>query len=544
MYYAHFGLTQPPFKITPNTEFFFPGGNRGAILDALLYAISQGEGIIKVSGEVGSGKTMLCRMLETCLPQQIESVYLANPSVSPDEILHAIAFELQLAIGDNEPRIKVMQELHNYLLERHTQKRQVVVFVEESQSMPLATLEEMRLLSNLETGSHKLLQIVLFGQPELDEILRQPQIRQLRERITYSFSLSPLNAQEIKEYLMFRMRAAGYRGPDLFSPSVVNLITKASEGLTRRVNLLADKALLAAFADNTHTIKPKHIKEAIQDSEFSHDIGQRSRRFPGLAWLLFGIVVGALLYGAYLSLWPILETPSDNQPVVSDAPVLQSAPAKHVESEGPKPDTAEPPVAEPPIAKPHVAESPAAEPPVAQSPAATPSTVESSAVASSSSHASEQVSAQKTGTSELGLPLRMSPAVTLDPTSAKAKPEKPAQPKTEYTTFEQYPILQQRIEATHTAFALASADDFSIQLFLTDEVRPPRIERFLTRAAKLMNLEEIYVYPVKIGGQPRFRVFYGLYPTQQEARQAMSQLPARYAETFHLRLFKVGEFQN
>jgi type II secretory pathway predicted ATPase ExeA/septal ring-binding cell division protein DamX len=534
MYYAHFGLTQPPFKITPNTEFFFPGGNRGAILDALLYAISQGEGIIKVSGEVGSGKTMLCRMLETCLPEQIESVYLANPSVSPDEILHAIAFELQLAIGANEPRIKVMQELHNYLLERHMQKRQVVVFVEESQSMPLATLEEIRLLSNLETGSHKLLQIVLFGQPELDEILRQQQIRQLRERITYSFSLKPLNTQEIKEYLMFRMRAAGYRGPDLFSPGVVHMITKASEGLTRRVNLLADKALLAAFADNTHTIKPKHVKEAIQDSEFSHDIGQRRRPFPGLAWLLFGIVVGALLYGAYFSLWPILETPSDNQPVVSDTPVLQSPPAKRVESEESKPDTAEPPRAE----------SSAAEPHVAQSPAATPSTVESSTAASSSFQASEQVSEQKTGTSELGLPLRMSPAVTLDPTSAKAKPEKPAQPKTEYTTFEQYPILQQRIEAAQAAFALASADDFSIQLFLTDEVRPPRIERFLTRAAKLMNLEEIYVYPVKIGGQPRFRVFYGLYPTQQEARQAISQLPTRYAETFHLRLFKVGEFQN
>ncbi|MGH8754829.1 MAG: AAA family ATPase [Burkholderiales bacterium] len=564
MYYAHFGLTQPPFKITPNTEFFFPGGNRGAILDALLYAISQGEGIIKVSGEVGSGKTMLCRMLETCLPQQIESVYLANPSVSPDDILHAIAFELQLPIGDNEPRIKVMQELHNYLLERHMQKRQVVVFVEESQSMPLATLEEIRLLSNLETGSHKLLQIVLFGQPELDELLRQQQIRQLRERITYSFSLKPLNAQEIKEYLMFRMRAAGYRGPDLFSPSVVHMITKASEGLTRRVNLLADKALLAAFADNTHTIKPKHIKAAIQDSEFSNDIGQRRRPFPRLAWLLFGIVVGALLYGAYLPLWPILEIPSDNQPAVSDAPVPQSAPEKPAESERPKLEVAEPPraesptaeppiaqspVAEPPVAQspvaePPVAQSPAAEPPVAQSPAAEPPTAESSTVASSSSQASEQISALKTGSGELGLPLRLSPAVTLAPTSVEAKREKPVQPKVEYTSFEQYPMLEQRIEAAQTAFAQASADDFSIQLFLTDEVRPPRIERFLTRASKLMNLEEIYVYPVKIGGQARFRVFYGIYSTQQEAREAMSQLPTRYAEAFHLRLFKIGEFQN
>jgi MSHA biogenesis protein MshM len=540
MYYAHFGLTQPPFKITPNTEFFFPGGNRGAILDALLYSISHGEGIIKVSGEVGSGKTMLCRMLQTCLPQQIESVYLANPSVSPDEILHAIAFELQLPILENEPRIKVMQELHNYLLERHVQKRQVVVFVEESQSMPIATLEEIRLLSNLETASHKLLQIVLFGQPELDEILRQPQIRQLRERITYSFSLKPLNTQEIKEYLMFRMRAAGYRGPDLFSPSVVRMITKASEGLTRRVNLLADKALLAAFADNTHTIKPKHIKAAIEDSEFSNDIGKRRKPFSGLAWLVFGIALGALLYGAYLSLSPLFEGLSDNQPTVSSAPLPQNPPAKPVETEPPKPGVSEPPQVESPASVPPVAESSASvSPAAAESPA-----TESPASASSSYQAPEQVSAQKTGTGELGLPLRLSSAVTLGTTSAKAKPDKPAQPKVDDATFEQYPILQQRIEATQNAFAQASADDISIQLFLTDEVRPPRIERFLTRAAKLMDLEEIYVYPVKIGGQARFRVFYGLYPSQQEAKEAMSQLPTRYAETFHLRLFKIGEFQN
>lgn len=525
MYYAHFGLTQPPFKITPNTEFFFPGGNRGAILDALLYAISHGEGIIKVSGEVGSGKTMLCRMLQTCLPQQIESVYLANPSVSPDEILHAIAFELQLPIGGDTPRIRVIQKLHDYLLERYVQKRQVVIFVEESQSMPLATLEEIRLLSNLETGSHKLLQIVLFGQPELDEILRLPQIRQLRERITYSFSLKPLDAQQIKEYLMFRMRAAGYRGPDLFSPSVVHMITKASKGLTRRVNLLADKALLAAFADSTHTIKPKHIRAAIEDSEFSNDFGRHRKAVSGLAWLVFGVALGALLYGTYRTLWPPFEMPSYNQPAVSAAPVPQSELVKPVASEGPRPDAAEPPRAE----------SSQAEPPGAEPPATAPR----------SSQATEQVSAQKTDTNKLGLPLRLSPVVTLSSKTAEARPEKVVQRKADYpTTFDQYPVLQQRIEAAHNAFAQASADDISIQLFLTDEVRPPRIERFLTRAAKLMNLEEIYVIPVKIGGQARYRVFYGLYPSLREAQEAMSQLPARYAETFHLRLLKIGEFQN
>src|SRR6185436_15467674 len=237
-----FGLTHPPFKITPDTDVFFEGGNRGAILEALIYAITHGEGIIKVTGEVGSGKTMLCRVLQTRLPSNVETVYLANPSVSPDEILHAIAFEMQLKAPKDASRLEVMHALNDYLVERHSRQRQVVVFVEESQGMPISTLEEIRLLSNLETQQHKLLQIVLFGQPELDDNLRQQNIRQLRERITHSFRLEPFAQGEVREYLMFRMRAAGYKGPDLFSNAVVKQIAKNSLGLTRRVNLIADKA--------------------------------------------------------------------------------------------------------------------------------------------------------------------------------------------------------------------------------------------------------------------------------------------------------------
>ena len=199
MYYEHFGLTQPPFKITPNTDFFFGGGNRGPILEALIYAITQGEGIVKVTGEVGSGKTMLCSMLQTRLAESVETVYLANPSVSPEEILHAIAFELQLQITRDESRLAVMHAIQDYLLKRHAEGKRVVLFVEESQGMPIATLEEIRLLSNLETKSDKLLQIVLFGQPELDENLRQNQIRQLKERITHSFRLEPLTGPETRE---------------------------------------------------------------------------------------------------------------------------------------------------------------------------------------------------------------------------------------------------------------------------------------------------------------------------------------------------------
>jgi len=332
MYYAFFGLNQPPFKITPDTEAFFEGGNRGAILEALIYAISHGEGIIKVTGEVGSGKTMLCRVLQTRLPDNVENVYLANPSVSPEEILHAIAFELQLPLARDATRLEVMHALNAYLLERHTQKRQVVVFVEESQGMPLGTLEEIRLLSNLETQQHKLLQIVLFGQPELDENLRQTQIRQLRERITHSFNLAPLDEDDVRAYLAFRLQAAGYHGPDLFSPRVIAYMTRASAGLTRRINLIADKALLAAFAESTHNVNLSHVKAAVRDSEFSEVPAPRTA--SPLAYALGGLAVGGIIGVAAFATYLALSSPA--QPVPQEvsvapqqtAPVAPAAPAQ------------------------------------------------------------------------------------------------------------------------------------------------------------------------------------------------------------------------
>ena len=268
MYYDYFGLKQAPFKITPDTSLFFPGGDRGAILDALIYAIVSGEGIVKLVGEVGSGKTTLCRMLEKELPQNVEIVYLANPSLSPDNILHAIAFELHLKVRPDDSRLKVMNSLQNYLLEKHAENKQVVVFVEEAQSMPIATLEEIRLLSNLETAQNKLLQIAIFGQPELDVMISKPEIRQLKERITYSFYLNPFKPDEVKDYINSRLRACGYRSIELFNEGAIKTISKYSNGLLRRINILSDKALLATYADNSNVVTVKHVKLAAKETEF------------------------------------------------------------------------------------------------------------------------------------------------------------------------------------------------------------------------------------------------------------------------------------
>ncbi len=325
MYYAHFGLKEPPFKITPNTEVFYTGGNRGAVLDALIYAITNGEGIVKVVGEVGSGKTMLCRMLQTMLPEKVESIYLANPSVAPEDVLHAIAFELQLKLPKNADRLKVMQVLQKHLLARHADGKQVVIFVEEAQGMPLATLEEIRLLSNLETKHDKLLQIVLFGQPELDENLNQSNIRQLRERITHSFNLAPLQQKEISEYLMFRLRSAGYFGPPLFNTAAIKKLANAADGLVRRVNILADKSLLATFAENEYQVTSKHVQAAIGDSEFGVEASKKQAKKSQM-FMWAGLLALGLALGYAASLWSQKQaTPEENKPEIAAAKVLPKA---------------------------------------------------------------------------------------------------------------------------------------------------------------------------------------------------------------------------
>ena len=311
MYLDYFSLKRHPFRITPDPSLFFHGGAHGlgVVLDALVYGITTGEVILKVVGEVGSGKTMLCRMLEERLPPTVDIVYLANPELSARDIIYAIAFELKLPVDAHTDRLVVMQKLQDYLLGRHAAGASVVVFIEEAQSMPLETLEEVRLLSNLETHHHQLMQIVLFGQPELDRKLENKSIRQLRECITHSFELQPLSEQEIREYLHFRLQAAGCPWPQLFSPKSEQLLAKASAGLSRRINILADKALLATYADPATRqgmrnsageilpmVQPKHVRVAIKDSAYrvDHtDIRKNLLIGAGMAALLLtGVGVG------------------------------------------------------------------------------------------------------------------------------------------------------------------------------------------------------------------------------------------------------------
>lgn len=294
MYLDHFGLREVPFRITPHTEFFFAGANRGATLDALIYAITHDEGIVKVSGEVGSGKTMLCRVLIERLPANVVTIYLATPSLSRDDILYALADELRLPLPPGARSAQIIRLLQDHLIRLYAQGQQVVVLIDEAHAMPRETLEEIRLLSNLESNQHKLLQLVMFGQPELNDILARHDMRQLKERITHNFSLDPLGRDETAEYIDFRLRAAGYKGAPIFAPAALALIAATAQGLTRRINILADKSLLAAYAAGRHDVGPDEARAAIKDSAFSAATGQRIRR-PAMLAAAGGAAAAALL---------------------------------------------------------------------------------------------------------------------------------------------------------------------------------------------------------------------------------------------------------
>jgi len=495
VYYAHFGLTQPPFRITPNTEFFFGGGNRGPILEALIYAISQGEGIIKVTGEVGSGKTMLCNMLQSRLPPTVETAYIANPSVSPEEIVQAVALELHLRPPRDAGHLELMQLIHSHLLERHAAGKQVVMFVEESQSMPIATLEEIRLLSNLETANSKLLQIVLFGQPELEDNLRQTHIRQLRERITHSFRLSPLKTSEIGDYLGFRLRAAGYRGPDLFSSPVINAMAKASGGLTRRINLIADKAMLAAFAENTHTIKLKHIKAAVRDSEFSHYEPPQPRVRVSFVLAAFGIGtllgVGVLAFIQNLQQAPTsVVEPAITTPVAPPAPVAGPAPSESQTTPATQTAATEAAVAPPtPAAQPSPVPAPQ---PAAQAPVAAP--------------------------------VAVSPPVTKDTKSSNKQEPAQGSPTSAAKPIAAGDQVQERLRATADWLAKPGNNAFTIQLLGADNQQ--QLKNHLNVITKYIEINDIYVYRTLAKQKPSMTVLYGSFTDRRAALEALKQLPA------------------
>lgn len=263
LYLDYFGLKSPPFSITPDPGFFFEGGERGAFIAGLTYAAQQAEGIILVVGEVGSGKTMMSRLLLNRLQPHVDTVYLPNPSFSRDEIIGVIARDLGI---QSDWQVACLDRLQQELVRRHAAGRQVVVLIDEAHAMPAESIEEVRRLSNLETDDRKLVQLILCGQPELDTLLAAPHLRQVRDRVVYRLVLENLSRRDASAYLDHRLRVAGWRGGRIFSWLGEQLLIADARGRARRLNLLADKALLAAFAEGKKQINARHVRIAIKES--------------------------------------------------------------------------------------------------------------------------------------------------------------------------------------------------------------------------------------------------------------------------------------
>lgn len=267
MYLDHFGLTELPFGITPDTSYTVLTRSHQEALNTLLIALNSGEGFIKITGEVGSGKTLLCRRLLQALPEACVSAYLPNPYLTPRTLLLALAEELRLGVSIDSDDYHLLKSINLALLEHASANRPVVICIDEAQAMPQETLESLRLLSNLETEKRKLLQIILFGQPELDKRLAEPAIRQLKQRIAFHYQLQGLDRNEVEKYLAHRLRVAGYRGEGIFGKRAIRGLLRASRGTPRLLNILSHKALLAVFGEGKHAVRLRHVRLAVADTE-------------------------------------------------------------------------------------------------------------------------------------------------------------------------------------------------------------------------------------------------------------------------------------
>lgn len=268
----------------------------------LRVALGEGEGFIKVTGEVGTGKTLLCRALLNELGVEcFQLAYLPNPSMSPTGLRKALACELGIDGVEELDAQAVLEALHRRLIELAAAGKSTVLLIDEAQALPTATLEALRLLTNLETERAKLLQVVLFGQPELEATLARPEFRQLRQRITFSYQLRALDERDASRYLNERLAVAGYRGEPLFEGAAVRRLVQGSGGIPRLLNILAHKALMVAFGEGVRQVSVNHVQRAVVDTDGAQPFLQRHS--PWLAW---GVAAGAVSV-AVLSAWPWLE---------------------------------------------------------------------------------------------------------------------------------------------------------------------------------------------------------------------------------------------
>src|SRR5438105_5088228 len=300
MYLKHFHLNEFPFGITPDTSFFFSSQTSQQALNTLLVATRAGEGFIKITGEVGTGKTLLCRQLLQCVGSEFQTAYVPNPYLTPQGLLLELAEELgaDTAALAQAPEMQrqhlLLKALNQRLLSLALEDKRVRVCLAEVQAMPIETLEALRLLTNLETEKRKLVQVVIFGQPELDEKLNHPSIRQLKQRITFDYKLGPLTGPELVRYVNHRMAVGGYDGERVFSAPAMWMLKRRTRGFPRLVNIVAHKALMCSYGRGKKSVGLREMKEAIGDTA---SVRSRAPHFAlaGLAIVALALVAVQLV---------------------------------------------------------------------------------------------------------------------------------------------------------------------------------------------------------------------------------------------------------
>ena len=295
MYLQHFGLRELPFSLTPNTQFFLNMASYHKAYNMLMVSLANAEGFIKIIGEVGTGKTMLCRKVLNTLEENKDNyvtAFIPNPVLSPKGLFLAFAEELNIDIDQDVGHHRLLKAITERLVEYSAQNKQVVLFIDEAHAMPEQTLEALRLLTNIETEKVKLFQVVLFAQPELDVLLAQTSLRQLRQRITFSFAIEALDRDGVERYVTHRLATAGYNGPALYSKRALNFLYEASGGIPRVVNILCHKALMVAFGKGERMVQIDHLRSAAEDTE---GIEMPRYNFMPALIAIGGLVVGAAL---------------------------------------------------------------------------------------------------------------------------------------------------------------------------------------------------------------------------------------------------------
>lgn len=291
MYRQHFGLQEPPFSLTPDTQFYYNNQSHREVLNTMLLALRHSEGFIKIVGEVGTGKTLLSRKLMASLGKNYLTAYIPNPYLTPDELKWFLAEEIGIAYSPDIPSYQLLRNINQRLVALAKARKQVVLIVDEAQAMPRETIEALRLLTNLETEKHKLLQVVLIGQPELDDLLDRSDLRQLKQRIVFAEYLQAISRNNIGKYVHSRLAVAGYSGESLFTHSALALLYRASGGIPRLINVLAHKAMLAAYGQGSAQVKRHHMARAIIDTQESRTLGRWSARRNYWLWSVLALIV-------------------------------------------------------------------------------------------------------------------------------------------------------------------------------------------------------------------------------------------------------------